>query len=158
MDGLLFDRFRAMEELVFAQESARRAGARKRAEQYRAARPQSGRSGIKVKARLAPAAAARHEPQPFKSHRTFRMLDSELFEEESLREEKFLLESEISDLDAEVQQLRIQLSSLERVRTSIDRADRYFASHFRDASAETGKAVQQREQQDAILKLQKQSA
>jgi hypothetical protein len=155
MGDFVFSRFREIDSLTFPQESARREAARKKVRHTRV-----GGSRAVKQARCGEAGRPRRPPAPAapNSTRAFVPWDAELFELESLREQKFILQSEIADVLSEVNPLRANMRELEQRQAEIHAENRYCVEHFADEAPETGVAVRQRECEQAVLRLQRETS
>jgi hypothetical protein len=162
MDDFLFCRRRALDQLTFSQESARNELAAKRASEALIRHARQSANRVRVKAQRDDPPAPPLKPKstgPPLSSRSFMMIpqDAELHEVESLRENKFLLKSDINDIKVELNPLRQKLRELERKVQGIESYDRYFLAHFQSDTDEIDKAVRERETEQAILKMQKET-
>ena len=182
MNDFSFSRLRALDQLTYSQDAQRQEAARhrKRAMRSRAARPRATRRDRGDRPDRAERververaerderrdfggesvlSARRQKPLAPNSTRAFMTSpDAELHEMESLRDQKFALQSEIAATLTELHPLRRRVRELEREKSSIDQSDRYFVQHFGGDSAEVGRVVRQRETEQAILRMQRESA
>jgi hypothetical protein len=158
MDGFIFSRFRALDQLTFSQEAARIEGADRRAREYFSGRCTSPpKKKIKVR-HHPPWSPTSGDAGPLESVRCYTPLHAELHELESLRERRFLIQSDLNDLGIELAALRAQVRTVEQMHKQIDETDRYVLSQFAEDTDDRTGAVQQRAQAERISALQKEAA
>jgi uncharacterized coiled-coil DUF342 family protein len=159
MTDFLFSRFREADQLTLTQEADRRDVARRRARESRP-RPtiHSAQGSPRSIGGSTPNFVRRAaQPGARSSTRAFVPADAELYEIESLCDQKLRLKREIRDIRKELQPLRQKARDLERVQSDIDDSNRYFVTHFHGDSGDVGKIIKQRESQQIVLRLQRES-